>query len=50
MDSSHWGPLLASLAHQNSELCLGLLTKYSWNLSKELFLDPDEDSGEDTAG
>jgi hypothetical protein len=50
VETSKWGPLLASFGFENYDLFCHLLTTYKFNLNKELILDPDEDQGEDTAG
>eukprot|EP00347_Sterkiella_histriomuscorum_P019837 403340111 len=49
IDTLKWGPLLTSYGYFSYENFYMLLDRYRFNLSKELHLDPDDDSGEDTA-
>lgn len=50
VDTIKWGPLLWCFYSGSYPLLLHLVTTYSFNLRKELLLDPDEDPGEDSAG
>ncbi|TNV82772.1 hypothetical protein FGO68_gene9238 [Halteria grandinella] len=49
VNTSFWGPLLWCLQSQNYSLFQHLLAKYNPNLRKELFLDLDDDFGEETS-
>ncbi|CDW79387.1 UNKNOWN [Stylonychia lemnae] len=50
LETSHWGPLLQAFGYKNMNLFIQIITRYRFNLSKEVQLDPDNDVGETTSG
>lgn len=48
LDTEHWGPLMWALQTQRYELVHQMVTRYDFNMTKELMLGQDSEEGEET--